>query len=92
MTAVPEFDGRVLPCSACGLYFASLGGGPPSEEKRLVVWNWREESKLAEKTLDDKEGDAAAAAETTVIFSESQFTRLTTCGEWMCRLGRKEVR
>lgn len=60
---------------------ASLGGGPLSVERRLVVWNWREESKLAEKTLDDK-GDAAAAA-TTVIFAESQFTRLTTCGEWM---------
>ena len=46
--AVSEFSSITF--SACGLYFASLGGGPPSVERRLVVWNWREEKKLAEKT------------------------------------------
>ena len=44
------------------------------------MWNWREEKKLAEKVLEQTascKGDPA----TSVIFAESQFTRLTTCGK-----------
>ena len=75
--AVSEFSSITF--SACGLYFASLGGGPPSVERRLVVWNWREEKKLAEKVLDQTAANKGDAA-TSVIFAESEFTRLTTCG------------
>ena len=45
------------------------------------MWNWREEKKLAEKVLDQTAAGSKGDAATSVIFAESEFTRLTTCGE-----------
>ena len=71
------FDSNLRKYHRCAFPFADFYNA------RLVVWNWREEKKVAEKELDrrraasSEKGDAA----TSVIFAESDFTRLTTCGE-----------
>ena len=47
------------------------------------MWNWREEKKVAEKELDQRRAASSEDrdAATSVIFAESDFTRLTTCGK-----------
>ena len=45
------------------------------------MWNWREEKKIAERELDRRRAATEEDAATSVIFAESDFTRLTTCGE-----------
>ena len=47
------------------------------------MWNWREEKKVAEKELDRRRAASSVDrdAASSVIFAESDFTRLTTCGK-----------